>query len=264
LSIGQSADLQQAVLSYIAPLGSGLRFDLGKFVTHMGAELIEGYDGFNDNYSRSFLFNYAIPLTHTGVKASYTVNGALSAMVMVVNGWDNVRDNNDGKSFGAQLALTPASPLTIYLNYLGGPEKTDSSGFVRNTFDVVATWKAHETLTLGLNGDYGMENGASLVEPGKQARWKGVAGYARFDLTPKFGVAMRGERMRDEGGTRLGTGAAASVAEVTLTPTLEVSDRLVVRSDLRYDSANKDIFVKRGGGLKSNQTTFAANVIFVY
>jgi hypothetical protein len=36
----------------------------------MGYELIEGYDGYNDNYSRSLLFNYAIPLTHTGVKAT--------------------------------------------------------------------------------------------------------------------------------------------------------------------------------------------------
>jgi putative OmpL-like beta-barrel porin-2 len=264
LSIGQSADLQQAVLSYIAPLGSGLRLDLGKFVTHLGAELIEGYDGYNDNYSRSFLFNYAIPLTHTGVKASYAVSSGLSAMVMVVNGWDNVRDNNSGKSFGGQLALTPVSPLTVYLNYLGGPEKTDTSGFTRHTFDVVATWKALQALTLGLNADYGTESGASLVEPGKSAIWKGVAGYARLDMTSKMALALRAETLRDEGGTRLGTGAATTVGEVTLTPTFKVSDRFVIRSDVRYDRANKDIFIERGGELKRNQTTVAANVIFVY
>jgi hypothetical protein len=264
LSIGQSADLQQAILSYIAPVGSGLRLDLGKFVTHMGTELIEGYDGFNDNYSRSFLFNYAIPLTHTGVKASYAVNGALSGTVMVVNGWDNVRDNNSGKSVGAQLALTPLPVFTLYLNYLGGPEKTDTSGFTRNTFDVVATWKALEMLTLGLNGDYGMESGASLVEPGKPAVWKGIAGYVRLDLTSKLALALRGETMRDEGGTRLGTGASTTVGEVTLTPTFKVSDRFVVRSDLRYDTANSDIFIKRDGELRSSQATIAANVIFVY
>ena len=64
-------DLQQAFASYIVPFGSGLRFDVGKYVTHMGYEVIEGYDGYNDNYSRSILFGYAIPFTHTGVKASY-------------------------------------------------------------------------------------------------------------------------------------------------------------------------------------------------
>ena len=88
-------------MSYIAPLGTGLRFDFGKFVTHLGYELIEGYDGYNDNYSRSLLFNYAIPLTHTGVKASYSISPKVSLMAMVVNGWDDAIDNNSSKSVGA-------------------------------------------------------------------------------------------------------------------------------------------------------------------
>lgn len=61
LVLGTGADLQQALVSYIAPVGEGLRLDFGKFVTHMGLEVIEGYDGYNDNYSRSLLFDYAIP-----------------------------------------------------------------------------------------------------------------------------------------------------------------------------------------------------------
>src|SRR6476646_9412698 len=87
-------DLQQVVASYIAPLGSGLRFDVGKYVTHLGYEVIEGYDGYNDNYSRSVLFGYAIPFTHTGVKASYAFTSKVAGMVEVVNGWDLVHDNN--------------------------------------------------------------------------------------------------------------------------------------------------------------------------
>ena len=81
-------DLQQAFASYIAPIGSGLRFDVGKYVTHLGYELIEGYDGYNDNYSRWILFGYAIPFTHTGVKASYAFTSKVAGMVEVVNGWD--------------------------------------------------------------------------------------------------------------------------------------------------------------------------------
>src|SRR4051812_20005759 len=98
-------DLQQAFASYIAPLGSGLRFDVGKYVTHLGYEVIEGYDGYNDNYSRSILFGYAIPFTHTGVKASYSFSSKIATMVEVVNGWDLLRDNNHSKSIGAQLTL---------------------------------------------------------------------------------------------------------------------------------------------------------------
>lgn len=264
LSVGQSADLQQALLSYIAPVGGGLRLDFGKFVTHMGYELIEGYDGFNDNYSRSFLFNYAIPLTHTGVKASYALSSKVSATLMAVNGWDNVRDNNSGKSVGAQLALTPVAPLAVYLNYLGGPEKTDTSGFARSVFDVVATYKLTSALTLGLNGDYGSESHASVLVSGKTAVWKGVAGYAHYDVTARLGLALRTESFRDEGGTRLGTGVPTTVSGTTLTPSYRFTDRFLVRGDVRFDSANQDIYVRRSGELRSHQTTVAANVIFVY
>ena len=85
-------DITEGYLSYVAPLGKGLRFDYGKMVTYHGAEVIEAID--NANYSRSFLFNYAIPFTHTGLKMSYAFTDAVSASVHVVNGWDNSTDNN--------------------------------------------------------------------------------------------------------------------------------------------------------------------------
>ena len=87
-------DLQQAFVSWVAPVGRGLRLDVGKMVTTAGYEVVEGYDGFNDNATRSFLFAYAEPVTHTGMKAAYAFSDTVSANVMVVNGWDNVKDNN--------------------------------------------------------------------------------------------------------------------------------------------------------------------------
>ena len=46
-------DIPEMYVSYIAPLGKGLRFDAGKFATHLGSEVIGGYDGYNDEFSRS-------------------------------------------------------------------------------------------------------------------------------------------------------------------------------------------------------------------
>ncbi len=210
-------DLQQLFVSYIAPVGSGLRFDFGKYVTHLGYEVIEGYDGYNDNYSRSILFGYAIPFTHTGVKASYAFSSKVAAMVEVVNGWDLVRDNNHSKSVGAQLTLTPVAPLSVLLNWIGGPELANDNHTKRNVFDVVATFKPIKTLTLGVNGDYGVEDGTSAVNPGADATWKGIAGYAALAVTDKFSVALRGETFRDEDGVRLGTGTTATLSEGTFT-----------------------------------------------
>jgi hypothetical protein len=125
--VAGSFDLQQAYFSYIAPAGRGLRIDAGKFTTYLGYEVIEGYDGYNDNHSHSFLFGYAQPITHTGLRVSYPFSGAVSAQAYLVNGWDNAVDNNTGKSIGAQLTLTPSPRLSVLLNYLGGPEQASES-----------------------------------------------------------------------------------------------------------------------------------------
>jgi hypothetical protein len=256
-------DLQQAFASYIAPLGSGLRFDVGKFVTHLGYEVIEGYDGYNDNYSRSILFGYAIPFTHTGVKVSYAFSSKMAGMIEVVNGWDLLRDNNHSKSVGAQLTLTPVAPLSVLLNWIGGPELANDNHTKRNVFDLVAILKPTKTLTLGVNGDYGKEDGTSAVNPGSDATWKGIAGYATLALTDKFSIALRGETFHDDGGVRLGTGTKATLSEVTFTPTYKFTDHVLLRGEVRYDTANQPILTKRAT-LADKQTTIGANVIFVY
>ena len=61
----------QAYASYVAPLGSGLTIDFGKFYTPIGAEVIETKDNFN--YSRGLLFTYG-PYYHTGFRAKYAFN----------------------------------------------------------------------------------------------------------------------------------------------------------------------------------------------
>ena len=70
--------------------------------------------------------------------------------------------------------------------------------------------------------------------------------------------------MRDAGGTRFGTSERTTVSELTATPTYRITDRVVVRGDARFDTANAALFVKEADGLQRRQTTFAANVIFVY
>jgi hypothetical protein len=263
LSLGDNADLQQAFASYIAPVGTGLRFDVGKFVTHMGYELIEGYDGYNDNYSRSLLFNFAIPLTHTGVKASYSPSSAVSLMAMVVNGWDDAIDNNASKSVGAQLMVKPADPVALYVNYIGGPENADDNHSIRQVVDLVGTLTVNPVLSLGVNADFGTESGTSLVKPGENATWNGVAGYAKISTSTPFSLGLRAETFKDNGGTRLGIGEAR-VNEFTVTPSFKFGSNLVVRAEGRYDTSDSAPFVDDMGIAKKNQATIGLNAIWVY
>ena len=263
LRIGDNADLQQAFASYVAPLGTGLRFDIGKFVTHMGYELIEGYDGYNDNYSRSLLFNYAIPLTHTGIKASYSPVSRVSLMAMVVNGWDDAIDNNASKSIGLQLGIKPIDAVQLYANYIGGPENADDNHSIRQVLDLVGTVTVNPMLSLGVNADFGSEDGTSTVVTGQDATWNGVAGYAKISTTSPFSLGLRAETFKDNGGTRLGIGEAR-VNEFTITPSFKFGSNLVLRAEGRYDSSDAEPFKDDKGIAKKNQATIGLNAIWVY
>jgi hypothetical protein len=252
-------DLQQAYASWIAPVGNGLRFDAGKYVTFMGSEVIEGYDGWNDNATRSFLFGFAIPFTHTGLRMSYGFNSQFSAQLHIVNGWDDARDNNSAKSIGAQLGYTPSPALSFYLNVISGPEQAGNDSDSRDVADLAALWKTTSQLTLGLNADYGTEDGAALS--GGDAIWSGVAGYARYGFTPRFALALRAEEFDDRDGAR--TGIDQHLREITLTPEFRVDEHLRIRLDLRHDWSDQASF-ETDDGMSKGQTTALVNVLWSF
>ncbi|MBV9087448.1 MAG: outer membrane beta-barrel protein, partial [Acidobacteriaceae bacterium] len=117
--------LKEAYLSYLAPAGKGLQIDVGKFVTPNGAEVIESNG--NWNYSRSLLFNYAIPFYHYGIRAQYTFSPKFALTGYVVNGWNDVIHDtstayyNSGKTGGLTFAWTATKKLTVTDNWMGGP-----------------------------------------------------------------------------------------------------------------------------------------------
>jgi putative OmpL-like beta-barrel porin-2 len=242
-------DLQQAYACWIAPLGSGLRLDFGKYVTHFGYEVIEGYDGWNDNATRSLLFGYAIPFTHLGARATYVFSERVTASGMVVNGWDVARDNNRSKSIGAQLALTLTPTLTVFLNGMRGPEKSLNDRDQRTLLDAVVIVKAGNRWTLVANADRGSEQGGLVT--GENAVWSGIASYVRFSVTPTFAVTLRGESFDDSG---IRTGIDQTLREVTLTPELRLTPSLLIRADARIDHSNRAVFEKDLGFARSQST----------
>jgi hypothetical protein len=258
LDIGD-LDFHQMFVSYIAPFGTGLKLDFGKFITSMGYEVIEGYDGYNDNYSRSFLFGYAIPFTHTGIRAGYTFNENISAMLMIVNGWDNAIDNNKSKSVCGQLTAIPISGLNLYANYMFGPEKEKNNSDNRSVFDFVGTYSINNLATVGLNTDYGVEENSA--NNGESATWKGVAGYIRLNLAKDFSLVVRGEQFDDKNGLR--TGVAQKLQEITLTPEFRPTEHFIIRGDLRFDKSDREVFQKKAEWQKT-QTTISLNFLYAF
>jgi hypothetical protein len=251
-------DLQQAYVTWVTGLGRGLRLDAGKFITIAGLEVIEGYDGWNDEYSRAWIFGYAMPGTHTGLKVSYPFSDKVTLTALAVQGWDNFKDNNDGKTFGAQLAVVPSAKVTLYLNTLVGPERTDSHD-KRTLFDVVLILKPSPRVTLGFNGDLASDkNGAG---PGRDGEWKGFAGYLRLGLSSRAALNLRGEVFDDTDGLR--TGVAQRLSGGTATLEYKIGHGFLVRGEVRRDHSDQLVFETQDGASK-NQTTLAGNVIYSF
>ncbi|MBI2992557.1 MAG: porin [Gammaproteobacteria bacterium] len=264
---GEDIDVRQAYVTYIAPLGNGLTIDFGKYITAFGLEVIEGWPGFNDNYSHSYDFSFAIPFTHTGLRLTYPVNDQFSLMFMAVNGWDKVDDNNDAKGFHGQVAFFPMENVSLYFNYMGSPEQADNDDDWRHLWNVVWVVKPFPATipALTFSGDYthGREDNVGIG--GREAKWHSFEGVLRYDFTEKFFVAVRGEFMKDEDGARISAGTEQTVWAFTITPTFLVTDHLVVRPEFRYDESNADVFEDDDGAFtEDSQATIGVNVIYYF
>lgn len=256
-------DIMQMYISYIIPLGSGIRVDFGKFNTFLGYEVIENWENFNDNQSRSFSFGYTIPYTHTGIKAGYALNNTIALSLFVVNGWDNVVDNNKSKSFGAQLTLTPGAGLSIYANYLTGPEQNNNNRNNRSILDFAGIYNIGN-LSLGAGVNFAKEDFSSVINgssflPAFTANWNSYTGYIKYNCSSSFSLSLRGELFNDADGVR--TGTVQNLSEITITPAYVINDHILIRGDLRFDTSDKATFTS-DSSFSKNQTTVSCNIIY--
>ncbi|NOT97097.1 MAG: outer membrane beta-barrel protein, partial [Nitrospira sp.] len=119
-------DFQELYAEYILPVGNGLKIQAGKINTLIGYEVINSFE--NPNFSRSFMFGLGQAFTTTGVRMTYTFNPVVTASIGVINGWDNIDDNNKGKSFEWLLALTPHEKISVSFYGSYGAEQSNCQG----------------------------------------------------------------------------------------------------------------------------------------
>jgi len=236
-----------------------LKIDAGKFITPVGYEVIEGYDGFNDNYSRSFLFGYGIPFTHTGIKVSYSLLESLNALFFVANGWDNSIDNNRSKTVCGQIGVAPVQGMNLSTAVIYGPEKLNNDADNRMLIDITGTYAVSNLGTIGINADYGSEEHSSAGH--STSTWFGVAGYLRLAVTNEFALCLRSEQFEDRNGIR--TGIIQTLREVTFTPEYRFVNHLVVRGEARIDKSDRNVFQKRGS-FTDAQPTVAVDVLVTF
>jgi hypothetical protein len=245
---------KQAYVSFKPKSWHGVQIDAGEFVTSAGAEVIETNQ--NWNYSRSLLFAWAIPYYHFGVRATIPIGPHFTGGVQVVQGWNNIYDNNSGKTVGINGAYAWKKVTWTHVYYVG-PEKTRTNIGLRQLYDTTVLVNANDNFSYYVNFDYGRDKNIGQGA----ARWTGIAGAARYALTKKFAVAGRLEWFDDLDG--FSTGTAQKVKEATVTGEYKMNSWLMTRLEFRDDWSDQPFFQKNAGTAKSQPTILLGLVAFL-
>jgi hypothetical protein len=245
--------IQEAVAG--VKLADNLWVDGGIFFSHTGMEGWISRD--NPTYTRSLVAEYS-PYYQSGAKLTWTVSPALTAQVDVVNGWQNIAENNSGQGAGIRLDFAPtASSALSYYNFF-----SDEAGNRLRTFNGVGAKMTAGRATLLGQLDLGTQ-GKSTADGGT-ATWYGLTAIARVQVTPAIAFAGRVERFDDADQVIIATG---TLPDDTPNPALRANggsigvdispqSRLLWRTELRGFANASALFPdgtdgapRRNGGL---------------
>src|SRR5213082_4033581 len=245
--------------------GNGLQFKVGRIPTLLGLEVIETYA--NPNWSEGNQFVYVENFTATGLSVETKFNDHVDAQLRVINGWDQVVDNNTHKSLMGRVGLYPDALTSLGIVGFWGPEEAVSN--TANRYGVEGLlWRKLGKAALWVQGDYGREQAnAALPDPTQDAKWFALGGWVTYDFSSSLGLALRGDYVNDQNGARSSfnglvgfpPNTGQKFGSGTATLNIRAWPNAVVRPEVRYDRSTLDTF-----NGKKNQVTVALGVAYLY
>jgi hypothetical protein len=192
----------------------GTDIKVGQYVTPLGAEVIDPRGNFF--YSHDYIFNFGLPLKHTGILADTHVNPMLDVYYGVDTGvnatFGTPGDPNGSASFlgGFGLNLLKGDLTILALTHIGKtlPNQGDPGFFftdvkTRYYGDAVAIYKVNKKLTVTYEANY-VEDDTPLFGTDSGAKAWGISSYWAYALTDNVSLGVRNEWFRDNNGAFVG------------------------------------------------------------
>ena len=140
LEPGSSKYIQESYLG--VKLGEKTWVDAGIFLGNIGAESWISKD--NWTYTRALNLDY-VPYYSAGIRVEHHINRKQSFQLQIINGWQNISENNDSKSIGMQYKHLLSEELTFtYNNFLGDEGVVSDKSRFRTYHNFILQWLASE------------------------------------------------------------------------------------------------------------------------
>ena len=138
LEPGKEKYIQEAYLG--TKLGEKTWVDAGIFLGNIGAESWISKD--NWTYTRSLNSDY-VPYYSAGIRLEHQIDQKQSFQLQVINGWQNVSENNSAKAVGMQYKKSLLDTLTFtYNNFLGDEKVVGKNSRFRVYHNFILQWEA--------------------------------------------------------------------------------------------------------------------------
>lgn len=181
-----SRNIQEAVAG--VKLSDRLWVDAGIYLSHIGCETFISKD--NWTYTRSLMADYS-PYYETGVKASMQWSDTVSTQLHVLNGWQNISENNGNKALGMQFAYAPSEKFSFTYNNFFGNEVGNQSRLFN---DFIFKGSLSEKLSLAAMYDIGLQKNP---DNSTTSVWQTYALLLHDQITPAVALTLRGEQYLD-------------------------------------------------------------------
>ncbi|MCC2548611.1 porin [Hymenobacter sp. BT175] len=221
--------------------------DAGIFASHIGFESAISQE--NWTLSPSLMAENS-PYYEAGVRLAYEISPRLTVTGLVLNGWQNIRETNQGKALGTQVQWTPAPRWRLNSStFVGNEAPVDAPTRRRYFHDFHARYSPTDQLSLALVFDVGWQQCAV----GRGDVWHTGALLGRYAFTKAWAFAARAEYYQAERGVIInaalpaGSAPVAALVGASLNLDYAPTPRVLARVEGRILRAEALVFPQHSG-----------------
>lgn len=238
-----SRHIQEARVGYA--LSDSTWIDAGIFFAHVGSESWISRD--NLVLTRSLIADYS-PYYLSGAKVTHLLSNKLTLQFLVVNGWQNISENNTDKTLGTGIEYSSERWIFSYNTLIGREisldlNATPRSSEFRHFHNFIFKSKGLLDWEWIAQVDVGFQKKPNNSQ---MSEWGGISLMTRYSLNSQQKISFRAESFQDLDQIVIVTNTPHAFngfgGSIGFDQTLD--DGILWRNEARYLMASEDIFPK--------------------